>query len=529
MAAVVDPPRSLGEPEPIAIDLGLDQKTSFDANTQNQKAAAAAPRRSESSLQPFEALGSYQVLKQLGSGGMAQVYLARSRLGGQVDKLVALKTVLPEFGPQSPLGALFLEEARVSATFQHPNVVQVFDYGEVAGRPFLAMEFLHGRDATALLQRQVSRGRVPMIQAAVAIALEISRALEYVHARADFDGRPLNLVHRDVSPANIVLSPQGEVKLVDFGVASTEGASWNSGAPVGKYRYMCAEQGLGQAPKPEWDLFALGAVLYELLTLTRFSSASSVEQLLGEVQAQKDRRPSRLVQNLDPELDALVARATAHDPKARFADASAFRAALTSVQARVGPCNLGAFVTEVFGADLKQQEEEIQNLVVTARKMKTLPPGSTPPVPVPRSPRWAWAASAAAVLALALSIAVVRRPAQAPTPVVATTPSPSPAIPKTQVMVSFASTPAGASVTRIIDGRVLGRTPLTLPLADAETALRFELDGHQPVEKRVRLVSDLSLEVALPETADAQSPKKVAPAKKRAAAVVRDGFVDPFR
>ena len=84
-------------------------------------------------------------------------------------------------------------------------------------------------------------------------------------------------------------------------------------------------------------------------------------------------------------------------------------------------------------------------------------------------------------------------------------------------------------MTRIIDGRVLGRTPLTLPLADAETALRFELDGHQPVEKRVRLVSDLSLEVALPETADAQSPKKVAPAKKRAAAVVRDGFVDPFR
>ena len=170
---------------------------------------------------------------------------------------------------------------------------------------------------------------------------------------------------------------------------------------------------------------------------------------------------------------------------------------------------------------------------MTARKLKTLPPivlGTE--LPVPRKPLRAWVASSVAVLALALSIAVVRRAAPVTPPVVATTLSPSTATaPKTQVMVSFGSAPAGASVTRISDGRVLGRTPLTLalPFGDAETALRFELDGHQPVEKRVRLVTDLSIEVALAETSENQSSKKVAPAKKRTATVVRDGFVDPFR
>jgi len=170
-------------------------------------------------LQPFDLLGRYQLLRRLGHGGMGEVFLARCASGQGVEKLVALKVVLPEYGLGTPLGALCLNEARISMTLQHPNVIQVFDFGEAAGRPFLAMEHIHGRNLDHVVRRLRERAAHSVLSFAVAVGIELCRALEYVHEKRGLDGRPLNLVHRDLSPRNVLLSYRGEVKV------------WTSGWP----------------------------------------------------------------------------------------------------------------------------------------------------------------------------------------------------------------------------------------------------------------------------------------------------------
>lgn len=305
---------------------------------------AVVLERRESGLSAFDKLGSYELLKRLGGGGMADVFLARSALAEGVDKLVALKTALPEFGPDTKLGALFLNEARISTTFQHPNVVQTFDFGEAAGRPFIAMEFLHGRDLAQLLGRSQLQDKPVPVEIAFAIVIELCRALEYVHEKKDLDGRALNLVHRDVSPGNVLLTVQGGVRLMDFGVAAAAVSEQPKEMIVGKQRYSCPEQLCGGAPSPGWDVFAAGRIFEDLLLLS----------------------PKKAVH---PALFPLVSSATADDPAKRLQSARVFREQLEALQKRIPRgANLGAFVQELFGAELSAEEAEYQALMAEARK-----------------------------------------------------------------------------------------------------------------------------------------------------------------
>jgi serine/threonine protein kinase len=326
-------------------------------------------KSSGSGLRAFDVLGTYQLLKRLGGGGMADVHLARAQLSEGVDKLVALKTVLSQFGPSTPYGSMFLHEARISATLQHPNLVQVFAFGEAQGHPYLAMEYIHGRDLAAVLKAH-KQARQPIDPAfAVAVVIELCKALSYVHEKKDLDGRPLDLVHRDVSPANVVLSERSEVKLMDFGVAAAnaEGAL-GQGLMIGKAEYMPLEQAIGGKPAPAWDLFSAGVVLYELLTLRRPYPKVTADQFVQTRRNFERIPPKELIRSIPTSLSNLALKATHPDPDKRHASARELQRALEDLQLELGFPDIGAEIHRLFGDKLKEEEEEIERLMAEARR-----------------------------------------------------------------------------------------------------------------------------------------------------------------
>ncbi|QSQ18854.1 protein kinase [Pyxidicoccus parkwayensis] len=320
---------------------------------------AVDPYAWQGGLRPFDDFGPYQLLRRLGVGGMAEVLLARRRMGDGVDKLVALKLVFQEYASHPRLSALFLTEARLSATLQHPNLIQVFDVGSAAGRAFMAMEYVHGRNGSELIQRLRERGGPPPIALAVALVIELGRALEYLHEKKDLDGRHLHLVHRDVSPGNLLIGMHGSVKLVDMGVASASIATGHDTLRVGKRAYMSPEQMCGGMPDPGWDIYGMGLVLHELLTLERAFESTTTRWKL---------RPSTSNPQVPAELDRLVQWATEHDRTRRAPSARALRVALERVRLSLPPCDLVRTMRDLFGEELDEAQRETETLIAVARQ-----------------------------------------------------------------------------------------------------------------------------------------------------------------
>ncbi|RKH05575.1 serine/threonine protein kinase [Corallococcus carmarthensis] len=354
---------------------------------------ARDPEAWQGGLRPFDAFGPYQLLQRLGAGGMAEVLLARRTMAEGVDKLVALKLVFQEYARHPRLSELFLTEARLSATLQHPNVIQVFDVGSAAGRPFMAMEYVHGRNGADLLQALRQRGKPPPVALAVTLAIELCKALEYLHGQRDLDGRPLHLVHRDVSPGNLLVGLHGEVKLVDMGVASASIASGNDLLVVGKRAYMAPEQAAGGRPEPAWDVHGLGLVLYELLTLHRASEVASGMEGRPWV-----LKPSLFNPQVPPELEQLVRWATAPEPSARAPSAKVLRQALERVRSTLPPFDLVQTMHELFGESLDRARHETEALMGVAR-------GKDRPHAFPGVRRWRGAVEQRIPAAVKLAVA----------------------------------------------------------------------------------------------------------------------------
>ncbi|MBX7077641.1 MAG: protein kinase [Nannocystaceae bacterium] len=281
--------------------------------------------RSRGSLAPGSQVGRYVLGRRLAKGGMAELYLAKAVGIAGFEKPCVLKLVLPHLTDDAVFIEMFLGEARLAATLDHPNIVHVTDIGEIEGEYFFVMEYVHGRDVRALL-RACNPGTLPL-QAALTIAHEVCEGLHYVHERRDSSGRFLGLVHRDVSPSNVMVSFDGTVKVVDFGIAkATEMRhATRTGVLKGKVHYMAPEQCEGLALDRRTDVFALGILLYEMTTGRPLFTGTNDYYVMSRIVRGVFARPREVDPAYPPELERIVLRALAREPGERYVSAQALQ------------------------------------------------------------------------------------------------------------------------------------------------------------------------------------------------------------
>jgi serine/threonine protein kinase len=276
--------------------------------------------------------GPYQLTDCLGRGGMAAVYKGKRRGVGGFEKQVVVKTILPNLAKQGRFVRMFKEEARLSAQLLHANVVQVLDFGLVGSTPFLELEYLSGMNLQHVWE--AAKGPVP-VGIALLIATEICRGLAYAHAFIDEAGVHRPIVHRDVSPANVMMCRDGSVKLLDFGLAcATRGESVEIDDFRGKLAYMSPEQLERRQVDRRADVFALGALLHELLTGQRLFLGANHPETLHRLRTLTVEMPSKINAEVPPALDFVVLRALVRDPDRRYHSASEMLTGLEALSPR---------------------------------------------------------------------------------------------------------------------------------------------------------------------------------------------------
>jgi serine/threonine protein kinase len=278
----------------------------------------------------------YVVLEHLSEGGMGAIYVGKKLGAGGFEMEVVLKQLLPEFTQQEEFIDLFLREAKLSATLDHANIVHTIDLVTAGGEYFIVMEYLPGGDLRTLLKRAKRRGRRFSPSAAIYICREVLSALAYAHVKRDFDGKPLRLIHRDVSPSNILVSYSGEVKLTDFGIAKA--ATHNSlfYKVKGKIGYMSPEQAKSESLDHRSDLYSLAVCMYEVLTGERLFVHAGLTTSADEIYSQPVPLVSKKVAGLTPDLDAIIQRSLSIDPDKRYQTAGELNEALTRCAHRNG-------------------------------------------------------------------------------------------------------------------------------------------------------------------------------------------------
>ncbi len=310
-----------------------------------------------------DAYGPYRLLDRIAVGGMAEVFKAKRSGVEGFEKIVAMKRILPHLSDNKEFVDMFVDEAKMVAGLTHPSIVQIFDLGRIDKSYYIAMEYVHGRDLRTILKRAKEKGLRMPLDLCLRVAGQVCSALEYAHRKKDDRGRPMEIVHRDVSPQNILISFEGQVKLTDFGIAkaATKASSTDRGALRGKLLYMSPEQAWGQAMDRRSDLFSLGIVLYEMITDQKPFLGGGTEMSILEMVRQCRVEPPRRVNSRVPgSLDAVVMKALARDPDERFQDAGEMRQALDKVLSDRPPpsaSDLARFVEVLF--DRHEREEAL--------------------------------------------------------------------------------------------------------------------------------------------------------------------------
>jgi TonB family protein len=350
--------------------------------------------------------GQYEILERIASGGMAELYKAKRTGVEGFQKIVAIKKILPHLADDEEFITMFADEAKLAAQLNHPNIIHIYDLGKIqAGGYFIAMEYVDGRDLRAI-QKSARELGVPLpVPLAVYVASKVASALDYAHRRRDADGHDLGIVHRDVSPQNILISYEGDIKLCDFGIAkaTSKASQTQSGALKGKLQYMSPEQAWAKPIDRRSDLFSLGVVLHELLTGDRLFSGDTDIQTLEKVRSADIAPPSRSNPEVPKNLDTVVLRCLAKDPEERYANASDLLRDLDSVLYSYTPAPGSADVAiylhrlqaeETAVAEARAREAAQAQAVTPAasdetarrRKSKAVPVQRTGPSPKPVEP-----------------------------------------------------------------------------------------------------------------------------------------------
>ncbi|MBK7860228.1 MAG: serine/threonine protein kinase [Archangiaceae bacterium] len=335
----------------------------------------------------LENFGKYQLIKKLASGGMASIYLARQQGLEGFEKLLVVKRILPHLAENDDFIKMFLDEARIAARLNHPNIVQIFDLGAEADSFFIAMEYIHGEDVRRVWKKADAAGKPIPIPLVLRVIMDAASGLHYAHQKTDTAGKPLGIVHRDISPQNILVTFDGGVKVVDFGIAKAadQATVTRSGVLKGKYSYMSPEQASGEKIDHRSDIFALGVVLYELLTGMRLFKRSNDIQTLNAVADCDIAPPSSVNARVPKDLDPVVMKALTKDPKDRYPDAGALEAALEqwllSNQLASSSGHLATFMKDLYAERLAREAQEGRVLVDELDKSRS------PEDPPPRATR----------------------------------------------------------------------------------------------------------------------------------------------
>lgn len=319
----------------------------------SRKRSAARRRARQPHTQPVDVCGRYELLGELGGGGTAEVLRARVRGTGGFQRDVVIKRLLAPRAADAEFVTMFTNEARILGALNHQNVVQALDFGEQDGKLFLVLEHIEGPSLSRVLLGSPYGIAAPL---AAYIGREICRALDYVHRFKDADGAPLGLVHRDVTPSNIIVTPTGAVKLLDFGIAKYAKAmqETKAGTVKGKTAYIAPEQlNEGKPIDGRVDLFAMGIVLHELLVGERLFAGNNDLASLKKILDLDVPRPSSKRPGVSPELDRIVMRALERDPDRRFASAAEMARALDEVvvASRLRVDEVAAFARAVMASE----------------------------------------------------------------------------------------------------------------------------------------------------------------------------------
>ena len=453
--------------------------------------------------------GKYEILHRLAIGGMGEVFFAMQRGVSGFERPVILKSLLPDLAQQQDLVNQFLDEARVAATLNHPNVVSIFEVGLWNGTFFIAMEYIRGRNLSQLLRRAAEQQQIIPPQISARIIREAALGLEHAHQACDASGQRLNIVHRDISPQNIMLRDDGVTKVVDFGIASASNRSTRTatGTLKGKLAYMAPEQIHSRPVTPLVDEFALGIVFWELLSGRRLFKADNDLELIKLVLGADILRPDALAPHVPAALADVVMRMVNRDPLARYGSLGEVAEAIDGLLVSATPgLSTASFMRRLGTDDLKVQQTSVSvgdNFVIS------LNPASAAieehvdlstafaPVARPTSRRRVWVAlaGAAAALAVLLVVAVSRGEEARPrvvapvlVPVSLTSLDAGPeaqlakANPGAPASLELVTVPGGALIR--LDGRPLGPSPQRAIVAPNEP--HYVLVEHPGFERGER-------------------------------------------
>jgi serine/threonine protein kinase len=336
----------------------------------------------------------YRVLERIAVGGMGEVFVAHQQGKGGFRRVVVIKRLLPGAEGDDHAAHRLLDEARVIAALQHENVVGVIEVGGDDTAPFLALEYVHGENAGTLRTRAHKRGVALPVVVAARIVADAARGLHHAHVATDGDGRPLNIIHRDIAPKNLFVRHDGLTKVGDFGIARADErlAHTATGAIAGTLPYMSPEQLMSEPLSPASDQWSLGVVLWELLTgkrLFKSDKGDNPVDVAEKILEGRISRPSRQRADVGPQLDDIIGRMLRRDPAQRFPDllevASALEACVPDCATAIGRAAVAAFVDEMVGPDLRERLQRIESGAeatvrdgqVTARGLSSSPSGAS--------------------------------------------------------------------------------------------------------------------------------------------------------
>lgn len=339
----------------------------------------------------------YKLLYKLDAGGMAEIFRAKAISVSGIEKEVAIKRIMPGLSKRPKFIKMFLDEAKLSMDLSHANIVQVFDVGRAQDTYFIVMEFVDGYNLRRIMQKVTELGtRIPT-NIACFIAGETLKALAYAHEKKDADGRPLRIVHRDISPPNILVSKAGEVKLTDFGLAKavTHAELTDPGIVKGKFAYLCPEAVNGKPVDHRADIFAMGVVLWEMLANHRLFLGADEQETLDLVRAAKYTSMKPYNPEVDDQLESILKKGLARDPRKRFATAKQFGDAigdfLFKQEIKVTSYDIESFLIETFEGESSDEaipihaignliQDEILSLSMVKYSGKPLPIDGQEPI-----------------------------------------------------------------------------------------------------------------------------------------------------